>query len=58
MLVLANLMGIKGCVVTITTVLGNLKGLLEGEARTKAEEDLAKCPGRSLIYHREVKKGE
>jgi len=59
MLVLANLMGIKGCVVTITTVLENLKGSLEGEARTKAEEDLCQVVlDGLLIYHREVKKGE
>lgn len=42
MLVLANLMGIKGCVVTMTTVLENLKDSLKGEERKKAEEDLCK----------------
>lgn len=41
-LVLANLMGIKGCIVTMTTVLENLKDFLKGEDRTKAEEDLCK----------------
>lgn len=41
-LTLANLMGIKGCVVTMTTVLENLKDYLKGEARDKAEEDLIK----------------
>ncbi|MEG0899262.1 MAG: nucleoside phosphorylase [Oscillospiraceae bacterium] len=40
MLVLANLMGIKACVVTMTTVLENLKEVLLGEARTKSEEEL------------------
>jgi uridine phosphorylase len=42
MLVLANLMGIKGCIVTMTTVLENLKDFLKGDDRTKAEEDLCK----------------
>lgn len=42
MLVLANLMGIKGCVVTITTVLENLKDSLQGEERQRAEEDLCR----------------
>ena len=42
MLVLANLMGIKACVVTMTTVLENLKDLLKGDDRKKAEEDLCK----------------
>ncbi len=40
MLVLANLMGIKGCIVTMTTVLENLKDMLKGDDRKKAEEDL------------------
>lgn len=42
MLVLGNLMGIKACSVTMTTVLRNLKGELKGEDRKKAEEDLCK----------------
>ncbi len=42
MLVLGNLMGIKACSVTMTTVLRNLKGVLEGDDRRKAEEDLCK----------------
>jgi uridine phosphorylase len=42
MLTLANLMGIKGCVVTMTTVLENLKDYLKDEARVKAEHDLIK----------------
>lgn len=42
LLTLTNLMGIKGCVVTMTTVLENLKDYLKGDVRTKAEEDLVK----------------
>jgi len=42
MLTLSNLMGIKGCVVTMTTVLENLKDYLKDEARIKAENDLIK----------------
>lgn len=41
-LTLAKLMGIKGCVVTMVTVLENLKKVLEGEERTQAEETLCK----------------
>lgn len=55
MLVLANLMGIKGCIVTMTTVLENLKDLLKGEDRKKAEEDLCKIVLDGLkIYDKEV----
>lgn len=42
MLVLGNLMGIKVCSVTMTTVLKNLKAVLTGQERKKAEEDLCK----------------
>jgi uridine phosphorylase len=41
-LTLANLMGIRGCVVTMTTVLENLKRVLEGAERTEAERILCK----------------
>ncbi len=41
-LTLARLMGIRGCVVTMVTVLENLKKVLEGEERTRAEETLCK----------------
>ena len=41
-LTLASIMGIRGCVVTMTTVLENLKDELRGEARRKAEEDLCR----------------
>lgn len=42
MLVLGSLMDIKVCSVTMTTVLKNLEEVLEGEERTKAEQDLCK----------------
>lgn len=55
MLVLANLMGIKGCIVTMTTVLENLKDFLKGEARKKSEEDLCKIALDGIvIYDKEV----
>ncbi|KUO74692.1 MAG: uridine phosphorylase [Clostridia bacterium BRH_c25] len=41
-LTLTNLMGIRGCVVTMTTVLENLKDYLKDSERAKAEDDLIK----------------
>ena len=41
-LTLGNLMNIKACVVSITTVLENLKEMLLGEERTLAEENLCR----------------
>ena len=41
-LTLGNLMGIRTCVVTMTTVLANLKQVLEGEERKESEEVLCK----------------
>lgn len=55
-LTLSNLMDIKGCVVTMTTVLENLKDYLKGEDREKSEEDLIKVVLDGLvIYDKEVK---
>jgi uridine phosphorylase len=50
-LTLASLMGIKGCVVTMTTVLENLRGALEGDARKKAEEVLCKVVLDGILLH-------
>jgi uridine phosphorylase len=50
-LVLANLMGIKSCIVTMTTVLENLKDFLKGEARTQSEEDLCKIVLDGLVIY-------
>lgn len=56
MLVLANLMGVKACIVTITTVLENLKDSLQGEERKRAEEELCRIVLEGLkIYAEEVK---
>jgi uridine phosphorylase len=53
MLVLGSLMDIKVCSVTMTTVLKNLKEVLEGEARTKSEQDLCKIVLDGIeIYHK------
>jgi uridine phosphorylase len=41
-LTLANLMGLRGCVVTMTTVLENLRRTLEGEERKEAEAVLCR----------------
>ncbi|WP_031342165.1 nucleoside phosphorylase [Ruminiclostridium papyrosolvens] len=55
MLVLANLMGIKACIVTMTTVLENLKDFLKGDARKQSEIDLCKIAMDGLvIYDKEV----
>jgi len=55
MLVLSNLMGIRSCIVTITTVLENLKKTLAGEDRKRAEQDLCQIVLDGLkIYHKEV----
>lgn len=54
MLVLGNLMGIKVCSVTMTTVLKNLKAALTDRERKKAEEDLCKIVlDGIMIYDRE-----
>lgn len=39
LLTICRLMGVKACVVTMTTVLENLKDYLKGEERKKAEEN-------------------
>jgi uridine phosphorylase len=55
MLTLANLMGIKACIVTMTTVLENLKDFLKGDARTQSEIDLCKIALEGItIYDKEV----
>ena len=58
MLVLANLMGIRGCICTMTTVLENLKDFLKDESRTKAEEDLCKVAlDGLLLFHKGESEG-
>ena len=42
MLTVGRLMGVKTCVVTMTTVLENLKKVLEGQERTDAEDLLCR----------------
>lgn len=48
-LTLGRLMGIKACVVTMTTVLENLKEALTGQARTDAEELLCKAALEGIV---------
>lgn len=56
-LTLASLMGIKGCVVTIATVLKNLEAVLEGKERIQAEKILCKVVLEGLHkYETEVSK--
>jgi uridine phosphorylase len=50
-LVLAGLMGVPACVVTMTTVLADLKDALKGEARTRAEELLCRVVLDGVILH-------
>ncbi|WP_213951297.1 nucleoside phosphorylase [Tepidanaerobacter syntrophicus] len=53
-LVLGNLMNIKACSVTMTTVLKNLEESLEGNDRAKAENDLCKIVLDGIkIFHEE-----
>ena len=51
MLTLASLMDIKGCVVTMTTVQENLKEVLAGDERKKAEEDLCKVVLEGIVHY-------
>lgn len=55
-LTLANLMDIKGCVVTMTTVLENLKDYLKPEERIKAEEDLIKVVLDGIVIYAKKEK--
>lgn len=55
-LTLSNLMGIKGAVVTMTTVLENLNDYLVGEERIKKEEELIKVVLEGIVLY--AKKGE
>lgn len=55
MLTLGRLMGIKACVVTITTVLENLKEVLLGEERVAAEDLLCRVALEGIYqYHQAV----
>ena len=52
MMTLGRLMGVKTCVVTMTTVLENLKKVLEGQARTDAEDLLCRTALEGIYnYH-------
>lgn len=51
-LTVGRLMGVKTCVVTMTTVLENLKDFLKGQARTDAEDFLCRAALEGLYqYH-------
>lgn len=52
MMTLGRLMGVKTCVVTMTTVLENLKEVLKGQARTDAEDLLCRTALEGIYnYH-------
>ncbi|UYP01247.1 nucleoside phosphorylase [Oceanotoga sp. DSM 15011] len=53
-LTLTNLMGIKGCIVTMTTVLENLNDFLKGEERTKAEDDLINVVLNGIVKYAKI----
>ncbi|NLI90129.1 MAG: nucleoside phosphorylase [Epulopiscium sp.] len=55
-LTLANLMGIKGCVVTLTTVLENLVKFMEAEERANAEELLARIVLDGIVIYDQKQK--
>lgn len=51
MLTLGRLMDVSTCIVTMTTVLTNLKKVLEGEERTKSEKDLCKIALDGIVIY-------
>ncbi|MCC8022640.1 MAG: uridine phosphorylase, partial [Clostridiales bacterium] len=54
MLTLGGLLGVRTCSVTMTTVLENLKEVLQGEARKQAEADLCLAALEGIVlFHRE-----
>ncbi|MDR2201460.1 MAG: nucleoside phosphorylase [Clostridiales bacterium] len=54
-LTLGSLMGVKTCVVAMTTVLENLKDFLKGDERARAERDLAEIVLNGVAeYHKEA----
>ena len=57
MMTLGRLMGVKTCVVTMTTVLENLKKVLEGQERTDAEDLLCRTALEG-IYNYHMKYGK
>lgn len=59
-LTLTNLMGIRGCVVTLTTVLDNLKDMLDDDFRVDEEMRLAKIvlDGLVILNKKEIEKNE
>jgi uridine phosphorylase len=57
-LTLTNLMGIKGCIVTMTTVLENLVDFLKGENRDKAEDDLINVVLNGMAKYAKVKEAQ
>lgn len=57
MLTIGRLMGVKTCVVTMTTVLENLKEVLKGQARTDAEDLLCRTTLEGIYnYHMKYRK--
>ncbi|KMY51497.1 nucleoside phosphorylase [Peribacillus loiseleuriae] len=59
-LTLSNLMNIRGCVVTLATVLDNLKEMMESNLRIKEEAMLAKIvlDGLVLFHKEDIKNNE
>ena len=57
MLTVGRLMGVKTCVVTMTTVLENLKDVLKGQARVDAEDLLCRTALEGIYnYHMSLNK--
>lgn len=57
MLTVGRLMGVKTCVITMTTVLENLKDVLKGQARVDAEDLLCRTALEGIYnYHMSLKK--
>lgn len=51
MLTLGRLMGVKTCILTMVTVLENLKETLQGQARTDAEDLLCRAALEGIYYY-------
>jgi len=56
MLTVGRLMNIKTCVVTMATVLENLKKVILGDERTKVEEDLCKVALEGIVMYDKERK--
>lgn len=57
LLTIGRLMGVKTCIVTMTTVLENLKETLQGQDRTDAEDLLCRTVLEGIYQYDQNQKG-